>query len=244
MTTAAGAPEGSLLDSAVRRQIVDELSNEAGRALTAAEFADILGLHTSTARFHLDQLVSARALTSAYERRGVGRPRKVYLLAERAEPTGAERDLQSLRLLTGLLTEAFSTRVGDRPLTPEEAGEAWAHDHVQPGPGVEPATTPGEWLSKIGGLTDVLTTWGYSPAITTVDHGTQADVRLTHCPFRDLAKENPAVVCGIHRGLIRGTMRRLGESSTDVDLRPFAEGTVCVAHLRHHGSGEQPLSRG
>lgn len=222
-----------LLDSAVRRRIVDELSTEPDRSLTAAEAAEILGLHTSTARFHLDQLVAGQALSTRSERRGVGRPRKVYVLAVPTEPTAAERDHKSLQLLSGLLTETFATRLDDQPLTPEQAGEAWARTHVPADPDAEPSSTAGEWLGRIGGLTDVLNTWGYTPEISTNGQDKAADIRLTHCPFRELAKENPAVVCGIHRGLMRGTMHQLGERDTEVDLVPFAEGNVCIAHLMH-----------
>ena len=67
-----------------------------------------------------------------------------------------------------------------------------------------------------------------------VAHSTDrdAEIVLAHCPFRDLARANPEVVCGIHRGLIRGSMRGLGEQHTEVDLVPFAQGgEVCIAHL-------------
>jgi hypothetical protein len=40
------------------------------------------------------------------------------------------------------------------------------------------------------------------------------------------------VVCGIHRGLIAGTMSQLGEPDTTVDLHPFADGERCIARLR------------
>lgn len=226
--------DNPLLVSAVRRRFVEELSAEEGRTRTAGQLAEIAGVHISTARFHLDQLVAARTLSTAYERRGVGRPRKVYFVAGRPAEGSIERDNQSLQLLSGLLVEMLSAHDGTPTPTPEQAGEEWAREHVQSNASTDAATTPGEWLSKIGGLTDVLHQWGYSPQISTSNDRDKAEVRLTHCPFRDLAKVNPRVVCGIHRGLMRGALGKLGESSTDVVLLPFLEGDTCVAHLHRH----------
>lgn len=238
MTRATGAPlevgmEDSLLDSAVRRRIIDELSSEADRALTAAEFAEILDLHTSTARFHLNRLVAAGVLVARHERRGVGRPRKMYLLAPPVSAESTQHGTSPMGLLTELLAKMVRPEPGTRPMTPDEAGERWAHENVPAAEDRESARTPGEWISKIGGLTDVLNYWGYTSAISASGGGEHAEIRITHCPLRDLARENTAVVCGIHRGLIRGTMQQLGEDGTEVELLPFADGDVCIAHLRN-----------
>lgn len=237
----------SLLDSAVRRRIVDELQAESGRTLTAGQVAEIFGVHTSTARFHLDQLALAGTVSTAYERRGVGRPRKVYFLPKRSASRSVERDHQSLQMLTGLLVSMLADRDSDSGRTPDQVGEAWARENVDVDASGLPSATPGEWLSKIAGLTDVLHDWGYVPAITTNADRNEVDVRLAHCPFRDLARANPAVVCGIHRGLIRGTMRKLGEMTTDIELLPFIEGDTCIAHLHRNADtgseGTRPESQ-
>ena len=58
-----------------------------------------------------------------------------------------------------------------------------------------------------------------------------ARINLAHCPFIDLAKKNPAVVCGIHRGLIAGAMEQLGEGEAEVSLEPFVAPNLCRAHV-------------
>jgi predicted ArsR family transcriptional regulator len=229
-----------LLDSAVRRGIVERLSTEDGLAMTASELAAVVGVHTSTARFHLDQLVAGQALGTRYERRGVGRPRKVYFVTEKAPVSGVEQHNHALQLLSGLLVDMLAPHGNGTTLTPEQAGERWARENIDAYAKHDPATTPGEWLSKIGGLTDVLHEWGYEPAVSTGTNRDKVDVRLTHCPFRDMARANPTVVCGIHRGLMRGAMAELGELTTDVELLPFVEGDTCVAHLQRHAPSADP----
>lgn len=238
------APEAdaaALLASPTRRRILDTLrgaqSGQPGAldaiGLTAAQVGKAVGLHVTTARFHLDQLTLAGLVRATFHKHtGVGRPRKVYAVEEQVHPVD-QSDGKALMLLTALLTETFrAARDEGRVVSPDEAGERWAHENVTAGD-TEPATSPGEWLGKVGSLIDVLQSWGYTPDLSTSDGGRTARIDLTHCPFRALAEENTEIVCGIHRGLISGTMEQLGEPDTDVTLRPFAEGNTCIAQLHH-----------
>jgi predicted ArsR family transcriptional regulator len=232
-------PVLALLSSPVRRRILSvlgaaeppEADGLGGEGLTAAQLAKQLSLHVTTVRFHLDQLVAAGLVEASFHKHiGAGRPRKVY--ARVKGPAAAVSSRDSLLLLSTLLTEAFSAQTEhQRPLSPDEAGWRWARENVTAEDG-EPAVTAGQWIAKLGRAIDVLTAWGYEPALAADASGRDARIELTHCPFRELARENTAVVCGIHRGLIAGTMSQLGEPDTTVDLQPFADGDVCIARLR------------
>ncbi len=87
---------GGLLASPVRRRIVARLAESRiapGRehgGLSAAELAADLGLHVTTVRFHLDQLLAAELVTAGTEHReGAGRPRKVFRLPPGVQPPGS-----------------------------------------------------------------------------------------------------------------------------------------------------------
>lgn len=232
-----GDEGAGLLRSAVRRDIVDTLANlepavrEDG--LTAKELGELVGLHTTTVRFHLDQLVGAGILTSHFVRSsGAGRPSKRYAVAPgELEPT---EDAEGYKVLAGLLAEMF-VRSDGAPMTPEEAGAAWAHTHapslLHHSPSSEPARSPGVWLSKVGLMIDVLREWGYTPNLRTDSSGRTAEVTLESCPFLSLARTNPEVVCGVHRGLMRGTLEVFGETETELSLEPFVEPHRCLAHV-------------
>ena len=245
MTATDGAGLG-VLGSSIRRQIVDLLANlptvvdaETGtirpsEGLSAQELGDRFGLHVTTMRFHLDQLVSAGLLKAHFQRReGAGRPRKLYAV-ERGSLETVTPD-HAYKMLSELLVESFRTDEHGRPLTPDEAGARWgrrrvAEEHLDLVDRI-PARTAGQWLGKIGQMVDLLKEWGYTPEVSTSNGGRTARVALHDCPFLPLAQDNTAVVCGIHRGLIRGVMESLGEESTDVGLTPFVTPHLCVAAL-------------
>lgn len=228
-----------LLRSAVRRDIVDTLANlpldrrEVG--LSAKELGELVGLHVTTVRFHLDQLVAAGLLTSHFVRsRGAGRPSKKYVVASGAL-TGTS-DEESYETLAGLLAEMFVEQAEDGSrLTPEQAGAAWAHRHapdrLDESSHLPQARTAGAWLSKVGLMIDVLRDWGYTPNLRTEDSGRTAEVELARCPFISLAHTNPEVVCGVHRGLMRGTLEIFGETEVELSLEPFVEPHRCLAHV-------------
>lgn len=253
MTTAS--PRGvTLLSSPVRRAIVDHLANwtepDVGvgvrSGLTAAELAEVLDLHMTTARFHLDQLVAGGLVEASFVKQGVGRPRKVYRLAPGS--LQVEDDERGLRVLTELLADSFGTTAAGEPLTPFDAGRRWAQQNVtETSADSAPAATPGAWLGKIGQLVDVLQTWGYTPHLSTSGSGRTIELELAHCPFLDLARSHPAVVCGIHRGLIAGTLEQLGETGVEVSLEPFVGPQRCVAQVtaasRFSPTGDGPAPR-
>jgi predicted ArsR family transcriptional regulator len=245
-TPSAAPPPLSLLDSPVRRRMVDLLSEGAGagdeaarRGMAAAEVASALGLHTTTARFHLDQLEGAGLVESWFLRGAVGRPRKLYRTPSRPLPPVADAS-GPLRALTKLLTGSWTAAdEGDR-LTPEQAGRRWALEHAPDRESGPPARTPGAWLGKVGETLDRLHSWGYRPEVRTAEGGRTAELTLVDCPFLELAHENPDVVCGVHRGLLRGTLETLGEQQTEVSLRPLVEPRVCLAQVRTRAEFELP----
>ena len=221
-----------LLDSPVRRRIVDLLSELAthdahgAQGLTAAELGERLGVHPTTARFHLDQLVGSGLVESHFVKARVGRPRKLYRSPTRPLPVDGSA---AMRKLTELLTETWPG--DDHTVTPEQAGRRWALRHVRTEGTPTQARSPGAWLGKIGLTVDALHEWGYRPDLRTSDAGRTAELVLTDCPFMTLAQARPDVVCGVHRGLIRGALEAVGEPETDVGLQPFVEPGMCLATI-------------
>ncbi|MDO5533778.1 MAG: helix-turn-helix domain-containing protein [Propionibacteriaceae bacterium] len=228
-----------VLSSPVRRTILDTLANlpvlaaadapNRSTGLTAAELADRLNLHVTTVRHHLDRLVRADLVQTHSERTGVGRPRHHFT----AHP-GHLREVitpSAYKLLAEVLADALTSDAPDA----SEAGRRWALRNAPALLGDRASTThaqtPGRWLSKVGALIDLMDAWGYEPTVTTTDAGRTADVCLHHCPMRDLATQNPAVACGVHRGIIEGTLEALGEGDATVSLIPFLEPDLCVASL-------------
>lgn len=228
----------ALLGSPVRREIVDLLANlplHSGEAadtagMTTAQLAEHLGLHATTVRFHLDQLVEGGLVESEFRAGRVGRPRKVY----RFKPGASRHQSQdeAYRALAELLAESWDETENGVPLSPEQAGHRWALGHVRvDAPLPPPARSLGAWLGKVGDTVDVLRRWGYTPEIQTRNEGRTVELTLVDCPFLALAHSKPEVVCGVHRGLLRGAMDAVGEADTEVVLRPFVSDGRCLAAI-------------
>jgi predicted ArsR family transcriptional regulator len=231
-----------------RRAVLELLSRppadprETVSVLTAAEVGDALGIHVTTARFHLERLLDAGVLVSVLRRAGVGRPRKLYALAEPPAPglTGHE----ALASFTELLTSAWAQSQDGVPIGPEEAGARWVAERTATDDRPLPvATTPGAWLGKVGLAVDLLDEWGYEPDLRTSDHGRTVELTLHDCPFMAMARNHSEVVCGIHRGLVRGTLAAVGEADADVELVPFVTNRSCIARLTSDAVATRRSSR-
>jgi predicted ArsR family transcriptional regulator len=69
---------------------------------------------------------------------------------------------------------------------------------------------------------------GFAPE-TRAGHTRQ--IRLHHCPFREVAVDHRDVVCAIHLGLMQGLLAELDAPVDAERLEPFVEPTLCIAHL-------------
>lgn len=249
MSIAPVTPAVRVLASPVRRDIMDTLANlplspSPGQpwtrrgGLTAAALASRLGLHVTTIRFHVDQLVRAGLLVTRDERAGVGRPRRHYAVSPGPIPDA--REFTAYRIMTELLAEALADGTSGALPTAEEAGERWVRRHASEfgladpttsGHGTHAARTREEWEAHVRMVVDLLQRWGYGPQVRRADDGHTAEIRLVTCPLRDLATTNPAVACGVHRGLVRGTLDLLGEQDSDLKVVPFVQPNLCIARI-------------
>lgn len=236
MTTTPAGP-GLAIESSVRRRILDELVGlgpgdcdgvRPGRS--AAEIGELLGLHVTTARFHLDRLIEAGVVEGFREARGtVGRPRKLY--AARFEALPAGRANRPYRELAEILKDLWGQAQRGEAVDAAAAGYAWALEHpfgVDAGPR---ARTVGAWLVKVEQLTQVVATWGHTCTITLLDGGRSVQVGLGDCPFAAVAHRQPRLVSELHRGILTGVLVRLGEPEVGVEVAAIDERDCCTATL-------------
>ncbi len=187
-----------LLASAPRREIVALLDNlptvpsaeephTREKGLTAAHLAQRLGRHVTTIRFHLDQLVAGGLVDYHDERGRVGRPSRYYTLAQRgmgrSDPSDAYR--VTARLLLDMLTTGSD---------PDVTAAAWmgprAGDLLTAPAERFPATTPGQWLGKVGVVIDLMQRWGFSPTISSADAGHTTEMTMGLCPIGELTSSS------------------------------------------------------
>ncbi|HXF74441.1 MAG TPA: transcriptional regulator, partial [Actinomycetota bacterium] len=105
-----------------------------------------------------------------------------------------------------------------------EAGRHWGREAAA-ATGERPRS-PGE---AIRALVEVLDGLGFAPE-PVPGEGSVA-VRLHRCPFIEVARTAPEVICPVHLGIMRGALEVWGSSVRATELRPFVEPDLCVASL-------------
>lgn len=207
-----------------RAHVLAVLQNHT-EGISATEIARHVGLHSNTARFHLDGLVEQGLAERATEQRDVpGRPRTLY----RASTHTGRR---SYRLLAEILTSYLATQTPHAGQAAQQAGSAWGRyltERPAPFRDVDAATA-------IQQLTEILDDIGFAPEATTAT-GNQRIV-LNHCPFREVAEEHPEVACAVHLGLMRGVLSELRAPVEAASLEAFVEPNRCVTHLTDRPEG-------
>lgn len=192
-----------------REQVLDVLL-EAGTALDAADVAGRLGVHVTTARFHLDHLARAGLAQRRPDSTGRrGRPRMLF------SPAAGTRGDRSREQLIAVLVAALA-RDADAPAESLRAGRRWA-DALS-------ARMPEAGTDAGARLVEELDALGFAPE--RVPDG----IRLSACPFREAAQAHPEVVCAVHRGLVERLVAA-AEPHRPVQLLPFVEPDVCLIRL-------------
>jgi predicted ArsR family transcriptional regulator len=205
-----------------RARVLD-LLRVAGGPLSVQEVAARSGLHVNTARFHLDGLVDAGLAERAIEGRGQpGRPRAMY----QADAAGDQVGRRSYQLLAQMLTSLVADVVPRTEHAAVEAGRAWGgYLAERPAPSQRVDAADG-----IRRLSAVLASAGFAPGV--VADLADPVIPLRHCPFREIAREHPEVVCSLHLGLMQGVLTEVRAPVVADRLDPFVEPSLCLAHLK------------
>jgi predicted ArsR family transcriptional regulator len=178
---------------------------------------------------------------------GPGRPRARYALRPGMDRGG----VRGYRLLAEMLVSRLAAAGSTAAAEATEAGRAWGRYLVgQPPP--YRRTTAAEAAERLTGL---LAELGFAPEPTGArarsgaaepssaaepsgapepgqDRDTAPDrIRLSHCPFLELAETYGPVVCPLHLGMIQGALGELGAPLAATRLEPFVEPDTCLVHL-------------
>jgi predicted ArsR family transcriptional regulator len=206
------------LASRTRRRVLAVLE-ESPLPLDAAAIAERFGIHVTTARFHLEQLEDAGLVERVVQRGGQrGRPRVLF----RAAPDAHTED--ALRQLNSVLVDALAHDSDGGRSRARDAGERWSHAFADQ---ADAGTDDADPLLRI------FERLGFEPEERDErPEPAQRVIELRGCPFRDAAAEHPEVVCSAHRGLLDGTIERLGHDAGEATLLPFVEPELCLVQLR------------
>jgi len=218
MTDLIDAP--TVVPAGSSRAEVRGLLQAADRPMSAAAAAEASGLHLNTARFHLDALVGEGLAQRVSEPRTVpGRPRILYTAQGRIPGP------RSFGLLAEMLTGLVAS-LDDSGQSAVEAGRSWGRHLVE-------RAAPSERVDAKDAtdrLTRVLDAIGFKPETRVTSKGTE--IRLHHCPFREVAEKHTNIVCGLHLGLMQGALGELRAPLEATSLEPFVTPQLCLAQLR------------
>ena len=200
---------------------------------TIGELAVATGLHENTTREHLQRLVSDGFAQRHPERRTVrGRPRMVYRAVSaddlRTDPREQDRIEESIArvALTRILLEGYGREVASPTAAAQAAGRAMIVDRDLPP--ISPTTSTVGADRQLDALEGHLERLGFDPELDR----SQLAFHLYRCPFLDLAKARPEVVCNVHLGLAQGVLDAVPGPVAARELLPFVGPEHCVLQLR------------
>ena len=162
---------------------------------TTADLAARLGLHVNGVRRHLERLQQEGLVARERVRGHRGRPRDLWSVRADVGPGPFEANEPYVDLARWLAI-AIPSRPG-RADEIHEAGRRIGHELAP-----EEAEHPGH------AFVEVLRKLGFRPFAEERD-GERVLCRLGRCPYAKSVKENPQIICTLHRGISEGILERL-----------------------------------
>ena len=208
----------ALLADELRQRLYRFVAAQPG-PVTREQAAAAVGISRKLAAFHLDKLVSAGLLEAtapdpASRRPGPGRAPKAY------QPTAAEVTVsipeRRYDALGDLLAQAI---VADGPASStRHTAHQLAHDRGQ---ALGERLRAERRLGRLGPeraltvISELLTACGYAPA-----RAPQLQLVLRNCPFRQLSRRAPELVCRLNQDFLAGLLTGLRTSRIEAVLQP------------------------
>jgi predicted ArsR family transcriptional regulator len=205
--------------SASRAAILEHLGDQP-EPLTQATLARVTGLHPNTVREHLDGLVR-RGLVRRFRAEPSGRGRPAWLYEANGEAAHSE-----YAGLASALAASIARTSSHPGRDATAAGEEWGHELARN----RAASADGPEAARDLVL-DLLDDLGFEPRRDAED---PAEVRLIRCPLLGAAQRHPEIVCGVHLGIVRGSLEEYGADPTGSALHPFAEPGACRLVIPPH----------
>jgi predicted ArsR family transcriptional regulator len=195
------------------------------RPLATSDIADSLALHANTVRPHLERMREVGLLDVQVGGRGdVGRPQHRYSIAADAPSLGLEPPTTPVLVNMVLaMAKRLQASSDDAVAVGEDEGRRRARPY---------ADAP----STLEALVSDLDKLGFDPLVTDAHVGDQgidkdiadasAIVAFANCPFAEVAREHPELVCGLHKGLVEGFVAGMGDAEAS-DFGTLTSRTPC-----------------
>jgi predicted ArsR family transcriptional regulator len=181
---------GDVLAQPTRARLFAHLAS-LGRPAGTDELAARLSLHPSGVRVQLERLRSAGLVSRERTPQLRGRPRDSWSIASDALPGGEPP--QAYRQLARWLARSIPAKPA-RLREVEGAGRELGRELL--------ADSPSRDEEAMG---RTLTALGFAPQRQRT-RNSKLVLKLGNCPYREAVRENPAVVCALHRGMTRGLL--------------------------------------
>jgi predicted ArsR family transcriptional regulator len=210
-------PAIGALEEGLRRRMYLFI-REQSHPVSRDEAAAVVGISRTLAAFHLDKLVERGLLTASYAYPTGRSPSRAGRSSKLYEPSDVSFEVAVPERRYDLLADALAEAVSSGGA--EAAACAIA---ARRGKALGSHSPVAREEDRFEAAVKLLKRHGFEPAAAP---GTES-LQLRNCPFRDVARESPALVCQMNLAFIRGVLDGVEATGAEAYLDPTPD-RCCV----------------
>ncbi|RFU65690.1 helix-turn-helix transcriptional regulator [Peribacillus glennii] len=198
--------------------------------VTVQDIADSFNIHPNVARLHLSKLEDVNMLISKTKKNGKGgRPSRLYRLSE--DVVQLHFPFRDYQLLSKIAIQTILSLGEEGKQALYQTGKQFGYELAAKNTAY--ANQPIESLpfeQKIRILKSAATMAGFSPELHINEDQTKIYFQIFNCPFKEVAVNEPEVVCTMHNAFLSGMFQSLFEAAEVVEKENMLEGCASCSY--------------
>ncbi|MCZ0754635.1 helix-turn-helix transcriptional regulator [Anoxybacillus sp. J5B_2022] len=199
------------------------------KEVSVQEIAEAFNIHPNVARLHLTKLEDVNMLVSETQKTGKGgRPSRLYRLSD--DVIQLHFPFRDYQLLSKIAIQTMMKlgEAGKQVLY--ETGKHFGKELVEQRLSHDQSTGSLTFAEKVNILKEAAETAGFYPSFDYNEQEQKIYFQVFNCPFKEVAFQQPEMVCGMHHAFLRGMLEALFDRVELAELESMTSGCDFCAY--------------
>jgi predicted ArsR family transcriptional regulator len=212
----------SVLADPTRYHIYEYITKKR-KEVSVQEIAEAFNIHPNVARLHLTKLEDVNMIVSETQKTGKGgRPSRLYRLSD--EVIQLHFPFRDYQLLSKIAIQTMMKLGNAGKQALYETGKSFGKELVAQRIAHDQSPQQLTFAEKVAIVKEAAETAGFHPTFEYNEKEEKIYLQIFNCPFKEIALEEPEVICQMHHAFLRGMFEVLFPNVELIEIENMTNG--------------------